>query len=285
MMPKSRDEYMRGLVTRSSLACSLRAAGIRQNDTICAHVSLSRLGYVVGAAQTVIEAIFDAVGAAGTVMMPAFSGEMSDPSEWRAPPVPVDWIESIRNEMPAFDEVRTPSRQMGVVAELFRNWPGTLRSSHPHSSFVACGPRAIDLVEGHSLNYRFGLRSPIGKLAALGGKIILLGAGPERASVVYLAQYMSGIGAEISKAAPMLVDGVRQWVVYKDIAVDNRLVSSGVQFLLREGIARSFPVGDTQVTIFMARDALSALVAWGWRDVGFECAIVRPPTAVPEDWR
>lgn len=266
------------------LMSSLSQCDLQPGDVICAHVGLKPLGYVPGAGQTVIEAMLDTVRDEGTVMMPSFSGELSDPAEWRVPPVPESWVAFIRAEMPAYDPERTPTRLMGVVAELFRNWPGALRSSHPHSSFTAFGARASELISQNSLDYRFGPNSPLGKLAALDGKVLLLGAGTDRASIVYLAQYLAGIGPNVSKSAPMMIDGVRQWVDYRDIAVDNRLVSSGIEFLLRDGIARSIPIGDSRAIVFSVRAALKSLTKWNWRDADIPISQMRPRPPVPMDW-
>jgi aminoglycoside 3-N-acetyltransferase len=280
----TRDSLKRSLVTRSSLARALRDAGLAEGDVVCAHVGLSRLGYVAGAGQAVIEAMSDAVGPGGTIMMPAFTGELSDPAQWRVPPVPPDWVGPIRADMPTYDPMRTPTRQMGVVAELFRTWPGVRRGPHPHSSFAAAGPRAADLVDRHPLDYRFGPASPLGKLAALDGKVLILGAGPERASIVYLAQFLSGIGAETTKTYPMLADGERRWVECRDILVDNRLVDSGVIYLLKVGVARAYPAGDCEALVFGVRQAIAALLDWEWRDAGIDAAVVRPRGALPAAW-
>lgn len=156
------------LVTRSSLAEELRAAGINDGDVVLAHTALSRLGFVVGAARALIDALRDAVGASGTIMMPTYSGELSDPAEWRHPPVPEDWLEAIRRETPAYDPCLTPTRRMGVTAELFRHRPDAKRSAHPQSSFTAAGPRAAFLVGDHPLDHRFGPSSPLGKLCEAG---------------------------------------------------------------------------------------------------------------------
>ena len=217
-------------------------------------------------------------------MMPSFSGELSDPATWRFPPVPDDWIERMRREMPPFDPIRTPSRQMGSVAELFRHWPNTMRSAHPHSSFAARGPGARDLVGKHPLSFRFGPSSPLGKLAALDGKVLLLGADLDKASIIYLAQYLLGIGEPITKASPMSLEGRTLWVAYDDFAVSNKHVVAGMRFLLKENIANVYSAGDCSAIVLPVRNALVALVDWAWSDAGIPSAVIRQPTPIPKDW-
>lgn len=278
------DQAGRGLVTRSTLASDLRRAGISPDAVVCAHVSLKSLGFVCGGPQTVIEGLQDAVGPHGTVMMPTFTGELSDPATWRYPPVPEDWVEPIRAETPPFDPALTPTRGMGTVAELFRHRPGALRSNHPHSSFAALGADAQALLSPHDLSFRFGPASPLGRLAALDGTVLLLGAGVERASFVYLAQHMAGLGALVTKSSPVRRDGATAWVDYEDIAVENRLVSSGVEHLLAQGVARTAQVGDARTILFRAREALAALLDWKWAGLQPHVAQLREATPLPKDW-
>ncbi len=278
------DSVGRHLVTRGSLAADLGRIGVKEGDTICAHVSLSSLGYVCGAARAVIEALTDAVGERGTVMMPSFSGELSDPATWRVPPVPKEWIEQIRAETPPYDSALTPTRLMGVTSELLRHRPRAVRSPHPHSSFTAIGFRAQDLVGNHAPDYRFGTNSPLGRLVEFDGKVLMLGAGPERASFIYLVQTMSGLGPEIVKSAPITENGRSKWIEYRDVAVDNRLVSLGVNELVRSGVAVTGTIGNAPVILFEARRALAYLLGWLPTQPDLPVTRSRTPQPMPEAW-
>ena len=102
------------------------------------------------------EALLEAVGPTGTIVMPAQSGDNSDPAHWIAPPVPKDYWPIIRDSMPAYDPRITPTRAIGRVAELFRTWPGALRSGHPSCSFAALGPNAPVITAEHPLANALG---------------------------------------------------------------------------------------------------------------------------------
>ena len=59
--------------TRTSLARDLRALGVRGGDTLFVHSSFRSLGEVAGGAQSVVDALMDAVGrraAADAVLQP-----------------------------------------------------------------------------------------------------------------------------------------------------------------------------------------------------------------------
>ena len=139
--------------TRDSLSRDLRALGVESGTAVIVHASLSQIGWVVGGARSVIEALMDVLTPDGTLVMPAFTGDLSDPAEWSNPPVPVHWVETIRRHMPAFDPERTPSRNMGRIAEEFRTWPEVRRSGHPESSLAVWGRHRDHLVGTHPLDW------------------------------------------------------------------------------------------------------------------------------------
>ena len=251
----------RVLVTRSSLALGLRKASVAESDAVLVHTSLSRLGFVVGGARTVIEALTDSVGKTGTIMMPTYSGELSDPAEWCAPAVPEEWIETIRNEMPPYEPRLTPTRRMGTIPELFRHVPGARRSPHPQSSFTAIGAAAIDLVDQHPLDYRFGPASPLGKLHAMGGKILMLGAPPQSCSFFYLSQHRVPC-VQITKSAPVTIEGRKTWIRYRDVDYPNYWFNDATRDLIEEGVIVESKIGNAPCLLMGAREAFNAVVAW-----------------------
>lgn len=160
--------------TITTLYHGLLRLGVGSGDTVLVHSSLSGLGWVCGGAPAVITALLNALGNTGTLVMPAHSGDWSDPAGWENPPVPEDWIPTIRENMPAFNPSIAPTRGMGRIAELFRTFPGTLRSNHPQVSFCANGKFAEQITAHHPLTPQLGSDSPLGKIYDRGGKVLLL---------------------------------------------------------------------------------------------------------------
>lgn len=203
------------------VARMLGELGVKRSDVIVAHIRMSALGWVAGGAQAVVMGLLKSVGDLGTVVMPAHSGANSDPAQWANPPVPEQWWEPIRQAMPAFDPLRTPTRGVGSVAELFRSWPGAHRSSHPSCSFSAIGRHAERITSSHRSLQPFGEDSALAKAYALDAKVVLIGIGHERNSSMHLGEARSGAIPATKQGAAVMIDGVRKWVWYDDLEVDS----------------------------------------------------------------
>jgi aminoglycoside 3-N-acetyltransferase len=86
-----------------------------------------------------------------------------------------------------FDPATDPG-QTGRIAETVRLRPGAVRSWHPTHSVAAIGPRAAALCEGHHRVGAVSHGSPLDRLAAQGGKILLLGVGHVTNSTIHVGE-------------------------------------------------------------------------------------------------
>lgn len=197
--------------------------GVADGDTVIVHTRMSAMGWVCGGAQAVVEGLLSSIGERGTLVMPAHSGANSDPAQWCNPPVPEEWWEPIRQNSPAFSEYRTPTRGIGSVAELFRTWPGALRSAHPSGSFSALGPNAEFITRGSTLDFPFGERSPLARVFDLDGKVLLIGIGYGNNTSMHLGEYRSAILPVVRQGASVMTGTGRQWAWYEDIDADSDL--------------------------------------------------------------
>lgn len=253
--------------TRDSLATDLHRLGVEVGMVLLVHSSLSKLGWVVGGPVTVIQALMDVLTPQGTLVMPTHSTQMTDPTDWENPPIPEEWHETVRNAMPLFDPQRTPTRQMGKIAELFRTWPDVLRSDHPHMSFSAWGRHAEFITVNHQLPYSLGETSPLARVYDLDGYVLLLGVGYDNNTSMHLAEYRAPNAPQDRNGAPWLVDGRKVWQPFDDIEMRDELFAQiGVEFETT-GVVRVGQVGVAECRLMAQRTAVDFTQDWfaKWR--------------------
>lgn len=249
-------------ITVRGIVDDLRALGVKEGDKLLVHSSLSAIGWVCGGAQAVVQALLQTVGEVGTLVMPAQSGEWSDPAEWGNPPVPHEWIEIIYKEMPAFDPAITPTRGMGRIAELFRSVPGTMRSDHPQVSFCTNGHMAEEIVSDHPLTPQFGMDSPLGKLYSLSTKVLLLGVGYDSCTSFHLSEAMLERMPIKRMGTAIMEDGVRVWKWFDDYAYDSGDFDKlGEKFEAACATVRG-KIGNADCVLFEMREAVNFGVEW-----------------------
>lgn len=203
--------------TFRSLVEDLKELGIEKDDIVLVHASLSRLGWIAGGQETIVQALKEC---AGTIIMPSQTGVNSEPSCWQDPPVPSSWWPIIRASMPPFCRT-SPTRFMGKVVDQFLMDPEVIRSGHPQVSFAGWGPMAESILKDHSLACGLGSGSPLQKLYDLDAKVLLLGIGYERCTCLHLSESkLAGVPCYMQGAA-MLVDGKRVWKTFEEIMYDD----------------------------------------------------------------
>ena len=251
-------------LTAQSLAEKLRGCGLQTGQTVLVHMALSKLGWVIGGAEAVIMALLDVLGSEGTLMMPTHTTYNTDPAEWRHPPVPEAWWQLIRDHTPAYRPETASTRQMGAVPELFRTWPGAIRSDHPVTSFAALGPNANYLIRDHPLEDETGDRSPVGRLYELDGYVLLLGVDHWNNTSLHLAEARAsypGKGTLRAESA-VLVDGKRRWLEYEvfeiygdDFGPIGQAFDATHQIIVRQ-------IAQAEVRFFKQRAAVDFAIAW-----------------------
>jgi aminoglycoside 3-N-acetyltransferase len=149
------------IITQGQIEEVLINIGIKSDDVIMLHSSLSKIGFVQNGAETIISAFLKVIGNNGTLVMPAFPAMGYN----------YDYLQL----NPVFNVNSTPSK-MGIVTEVFRKMNGVKRSLHPTDSVCALGQRAEFITDSHFNQLTpYNVNSPFYKLCTLNAKIILLG--------------------------------------------------------------------------------------------------------------
>jgi aminoglycoside 3-N-acetyltransferase len=258
------DEETALPVTRTSLAEQLRLAGLAEGQTVLLHMAMSKLGWIPGGSQSVIQALLDVLGETGTLMMPTHNSENSDPADWQHPPVPESWWQTIRDEMPAFDSALSPTREMGAVAEAFRRWPQVLRSNHPVLSFAAHGKNAEFLLHEHRLEDGLGEASPLGRLYELDGYVLLLGVNHANNTSLHLGESRSNFPTKrrVKAAAAMFINGKREWHSYESLDYDaDDFATLGDAFDADYGLSVG-KIANAEIRFFKQRTVVDFAKEW-----------------------
>ncbi len=227
-----RASYRSGMPTHvrppGALARDLRALGVVTGDALMVHASLRRIGPVEGGAEGVIDAILEAIGPQGTMLMVLGAAD-----EWA-------WVnERSEAERPAlladaepFDATTTPADpEVGALAEVFRRRPGTRVSDHPEGRFGAAGRLAERWLATVPWDDYFGPGSPLEELLQARGRVLRLGADPATTTLLHYAEYLAPIepkrrvrryrrvrtawGSEV-RVVDCLDDSTGSWITCRD---------------------------------------------------------------------
>lgn len=166
------------IITKTELRAALEKLGIAKDDVLMLHSSLKSLGYVEGGAKAVIEALIEAVGPAGTVVIPTY---------WQ----PGGTILGTCKIPGYFFDPRRHDTNLGRLPSEFLRYPGIERSIHPTHSVSAFGPAARYVTEYHHLAPSiFGEGSPWQRCHALNAKILGLGVSMGPITIYHMLEDM-----------------------------------------------------------------------------------------------
>lgn len=154
---------------RDELTAGLQGLGLSDGDRVFVHSSLSSLGEVADGAEAVVDALLGAVGPTGTVGVPTFT----------------------RYDEP-YDPATSPSTT-GAVTEALRKRPDAVRSPHPTKSISAIGPAAEETLATHAPSRSLGPGSPLHRLIADGGHVLLLGVDHTTNSALHVAERLANV--------------------------------------------------------------------------------------------
>ena len=196
--------------------------------------------------------------------MPTQSWKNLDPKTGVHWEEPEEWWQIIRDNWPAYNKDITPSNTMGAVAEMFRKWPGVVRSDHPARSVAAWGKNADFLVKDHDISNIFGKDSPLDKLYKLDGNVLLIGVGYDKNTSIHLADALAEYPNKRNtlESSAIMVNGKREWVTYETLFVDGEdFEDIGEDFEKKYRVNHKV-VGNGQIKFMSQRDIVDFSVNW-----------------------
>nr|MDD6336306.1 AAC(3) family N-acetyltransferase [bacterium] len=166
---------------RSMLAGQLSELGIVPGMKLEVHSSFKSMGLRTLAPLDVVDILYTAVGREkGLVAMPTHTLSLEHAmgrDDWAQPYHPKHAI----------------SRVCGAMTEAIRHYPGACRSDHPSHSITAIGGSAADITRGHLAAGACGIGSPLHRIAASGGKVLLIGVGLTSMTLGHVGEFIANL--------------------------------------------------------------------------------------------
>lgn len=171
--------------TKETLVEDIRRLGVSKDDILFVHSSMKAIGEVDGGADTVLDALSEAVGD-GMLILPTHT--------WK----------QMSNEYPVYDS-ENEEACVGILPNLFRKRAGVMRSLHPTHSVAAYSTNRKLLEDYISGEERFTTPCPrhgcYGKLYDLDAKVLMLGVGLNRYTYLHGVEEWFGIGERLEQEA------------------------------------------------------------------------------------
>jgi aminoglycoside N3'-acetyltransferase len=204
-------------VTKQQVLEVLTQVGVREGDGLLVHSALQFLGRPEGGVGMYLEALQEAVGPGGTLVVPAFNFSFAKGED--------------------YDPASAPAIGMGAFSEYVRLAPDVLRTRHPMQSFAVWGRQAEELAALDTPS-AFDDRSAAARMLEQDFKLLLLGADIQAASILHYSEQRAEVPYRYWKEfeGNILRDGEWHPASYKmfvrNMEIDARLEIFAIQDVL-----------------------------------------------------
>jgi aminoglycoside N3'-acetyltransferase len=240
--------------SKAEVTEQLRALGVKEGAVLLVHTSFRATRPVEGGPLGLIEALRDALGPRGTLVMPSWSEE---------------------NEDAPFDPRSTASSpNLGVVTDTFWRLPGVLRSDHCQA-FAAAGPKAAQILSDPLPLPPHIPESPVGRVHDADGQVLLLGVGHDADTTLHLAELLAGVPYRVPRHCTVLEAGRPVRVAYQENDHCCARFALADDWLRAQRLQREGPVGNAHARLARARDIVRVTVT---RLAAEPLLFLHPPT-------
>lgn len=182
-------------ISTQEIIHQLSDLGVTPGGVLLVHTAFSRVAPIQDGPLGLITALETHLGPQGTLVMPTMSYD----------------------EEHVFDPATTPCRaEMGIVADTFWRLPQVYRSDNAHA-FAARGPHAATITASFPPDVPHGIDTPVGRVYALAGQVLLLGVGHGANTTLHLAENLAGVRYRSAARLRILKDGQPVWFDYAEV--------------------------------------------------------------------
>ena len=209
-----------------------------RGDVLLVHTSFSAIRPIEGGPHAVIDALIEAVGAQGTIVMPSWTDdddEVFDPKTYEV------------------------DDHLGVVADEFWQRPGVVRGTHPFT--VAAWGRHAEHIAGAP--FRVPPHAPGSGVALvhdLDGKVLLLGVDHDANTTIHVAELLAGVPYRAPKHITVLEDGAPKRIDYGENDHCCQGFNQLNDWLGARGLQREGPFGGGTAKLMRSRDVTAVVV-------------------------
>ena len=235
-------------ITKQQIMSNLEAIGVQKGDNLAVGLSFKSIGYVKGGPETFIDALVEAVGSTGTIMMNTYT-EFFYITEIR-----LGWTNYVFE--PDLTKVTT-----GIVPEMFRRYKNSIRSRHPTTSVAAIGKFAKYITDGHDEHASAYL--PYYRLTEINGKYLAIGIGDKLAGFRHQAQHAAGLLEIVPWRRAVNYkdeDGSLKTFILRDRGGCVRRLPEFVSYLREKKLVADGRIGKANAILVPARESSEIMI-------------------------
>lgn len=249
------------VIHKEDIITQLEHLGIQKGMLLFVNADMNSFANINGGAQAVMEALMQAVGYEGTIVVPCFTPQYKDPA-CQDIKAPRQYWKQIREHALPFD--RKLSEPMGsdtFIYQFLRN-EAVVRSYHPLYSFAAWGKYAKLICDKHPLHFALGKDSPLGKICEMNGYCVLLGCGYEECTMFQMPQYQGELFPVTLVSAPIESNHRCTWIDMLDIQHQKKDFPDIGEVMEDRKTVKTSYIGTAKCRMFSAREAVNLATSY-----------------------